>query len=178
MCKVCTEAVHCVSSPLHKPSEDEAPFKPPWNPSEGEAPFKPRSSLLEAPLKPPSTLKASSPLQATLKPLWSPLQAPPSEGEAPLKPSSTTDPRGASMQRCFVPNASRSVSVTSPAVERYSIVSSMSASTAGSSRKLSHESNLKGVASLLAELAAFGQRKRKLAMSQQPVGSSSESQWE
>ena len=33
------------------------------------------------------------------------------------------------------------------------MVSSMSASTAGSSRKLSHESNLKGVASLLVELA-------------------------
>ena len=57
--------------------------------------------------------------------------------------------------KVLCPNASRSVSVTFSAVERYSIVSSMSVSTAGSCRKLSHESNLRGVASLLVELAAW-----------------------
>ena len=165
MCKVCTEAVHCVSSPLQafwrwspfqapfkpsalkassllqalfkplwsllqailKPSEGEAPFKPPqsplqrwklqapfkpsgtpfkplqapFKPSKGEAPLKPPWSSLQASLKPPSALKASSPLEALLKSFWSrlqaplkppkrpssPLQAAPSEGEAFLKPS-------------------------------------------------------------------------------------------
>ena len=77
MCKVCTEAVHCVSSPLpalSKWSPLQAPFKPPWSPPSAlglEAPFlKPPS--LEAPFKPPSRLPK-------VKPPWSlPKVKPPS----------------------------------------------------------------------------------------------------
>ena len=54
----CLEAFSAkVQAPL-KPSEGEAPFKPPWSPSKPPSPsegFKPPSSPLEAPLKPPST---------------------------------------------------------------------------------------------------------------------------
>ena len=76
------------NGPLKLPSSPlEAPFKPPW-----------RSSLLQAPLKSPSSpfkplrsrlhvRKASSPLQAPLKPFQTPLK--PSKSEAPLKPPSS-----------------------------------------------------------------------------------------
>ena len=93
MCKICTEAVHCVSSPLQA-------FRR-WSPL--EVPFKPPSSPLQAPFKPLRRLlhlwKASSPLQASLKPSsspfkafrrWSPLEAllkpPLSPLQAPSKP--------------------------------------------------------------------------------------------
>ena len=54
-----------------KPSEGEAPLKPPWSPLEAPRPFIER---LQTPFKPPC-------------PLEEPLEGPPSEGEAPFKPS-------------------------------------------------------------------------------------------
>ena len=87
MCKICTEAVHCVSSPLQafwRWSLLQTLFKLSFS-AEG---FKPPWSPLQAPLKP-----SSSPLKAfrrwsPFKPSWSPLQAPskppsPSEGFKP-----------------------------------------------------------------------------------------------
>ena len=93
MCKVCTEAVHCVSSPL------QATFKvkPPSSPLQATFKVKPPSSPLQATfkVKPPSsplqaTFKVkppSSPLEALLKPSSSPLQAP-SKPPSALKASS------------------------------------------------------------------------------------------
>ena len=90
MCKVCTEAVHCVSSPLQafwRWSPLQAPLKPPSSHLQGEAPFKPPSSHLqgEAPFKPPSSHLQG---EAPFKPPWSPLEAffkpPSSPFEAPF----------------------------------------------------------------------------------------------
>ena len=115
MCKICTEAVHCVSSPLSSllkmkpPSSNslppsshlQAPSKP-SSPSEG---FKPPSSLLKPPSSPLQPLEAFwrwssleapfKPLQASRSPLhlWkasspfqAPLKPPWSSLQAPLKP--------------------------------------------------------------------------------------------
>ena len=105
MCKVCTEAVHCVAlwtrvtlglgTPFKPPRSPlqrwrlQAPLKPPWSPlqaplkpSEGEAPFKPPWSPLQAPLKPLEAPFTFGRFQAPFKPPWSPLQA-------PLKPPSS-----------------------------------------------------------------------------------------
>ena len=90
-----------LQAPFKHPSRWSPLFKPPWSPLQAsfklkassplQAPLKmkPLSSLVQAPSKPPSTLKAFkppwSPLEAPFKvkppssPLWSPL-------EAPLKP--------------------------------------------------------------------------------------------
>ena len=96
MCKVCTEAVHCVSSPLQafwRWSPLQAPFTPPWK---LQAPSP--SSPLQAPLKPPSSFlkprRSPFHLRKAATPLQAPLKPPwsplkPSEGEAPLKPPSS-----------------------------------------------------------------------------------------
>ena len=92
--------------------------------------------------------------------------------------SASAESKGVSIFRCVVPNARRSLSFTSSTVERWIMVASISSSTDGSRRKLSHESRCNGVASLLAEEAASGFTKRNLARSHHPAVWLRLSQWE
>ena len=85
MCKICTEAVHCVSSPLQafwRWSPLQTLFKFPFS-AEG---FKPPWSPLQAPFKPPSSpfkaFRRWSPLDAPFKPPSSPFEAPFTFGKA------------------------------------------------------------------------------------------------
>ena len=87
MCKVSTEAVHCVSSPLQAFSK-WSPLQAPSSPLEALQRWPP-SSPLEALFKPFWSVPKVKPLQAPFKPPWSFLQAPfkppsPSEGFKPL----------------------------------------------------------------------------------------------
>ena len=103
MCKICTEAVHCVSSPL------QAFWR--WSPSSSPPSALKALSLLEAPFKPPSSpLKAfrrwspfnSSPLEALSKLPSSPLQAP----SKPPSPSEGFKPPSSPLEAPFKPPSS------------------------------------------------------------------------
>ena len=82
--------MHGLQARLKPPSSflEAEGFKPPSSPFEASLKMKPASS----PSKPPSTLKASSPLQAPLKPPSSPLKPPSSPLEARFKVKPTSSP--------------------------------------------------------------------------------------